>query len=411
MTNMRFALMLSILLPCVARAERDQPGAKDYPLIQRFPKTYLSFERDRDWDRVDFLDGKTKVQVEGRTIRLNYGMEKSPERPPSAIEFTRNYTNALTQAGWSIRNNEYRDWLVARLEKDGREVWARISYNESNGAADFYIVEKQPMPVLIVAGKPQAHPSARPDKPGKDYDGIPRLPAQHLNNLDERRFDAVDFPLSDNTRRRVEGRKLHFFYDMDDKAPRPALLHATKSYRQVLTGESWVVMTADEHASFVVAVLRDKDKETWAQLSYNDSNGSLDVIVVERGEMKQVVSASSLLDQLKREGRVAFEVHFDTGLDVIKAESKPVVAQMIDMLKADAAIKVEVAGHTDNVGNEKDNQSLSERRAKSVMAALVAGGIEAARLSARGWGQSRPVADNGTEGGRALNRRVELVKK
>lgn len=69
-----------------------------------------------------------------------------------------------------------------------------------------------------------------------------------------------------------------------------------------------------------------------------------------------------------------------------------------------------VEGYTDNVGAPKSNRSSSEARAKSVVAALVAKGIAAARLTASGFGQERPVADNSTEEGRAKNRRVELVK-
>jgi OOP family OmpA-OmpF porin len=80
-------------------------------------------------------------------------------------------------------------------------------------------------------------------------------------------------------------------------------------------------------------------------------------------------------------------------------------------LKAAAAIKVEVGGHTDNAGTPDGNLRLSQERAQAVMAALVQRGIAAARMTAKGYGQATPVADNRTEEGRAKNRRVELVKK
>jgi outer membrane protein OmpA-like peptidoglycan-associated protein len=70
---------------------------------------------------------------------------------------------------------------------------------------------------------------------------------------------------------------------------------------------------------------------------------------------------------------------------------------------------VEVAGHTDSTGSEAYNQSLSERRANSVAQYLVARGISEQRLITVGMGELRPVADNGTEGGRQLNRRVEIT--
>ncbi|MFB3815299.1 MAG: OmpA family protein [Terriglobales bacterium] len=80
-------------------------------------------------------------------------------------------------------------------------------------------------------------------------------------------------------------------------------------------------------------------------------------------------------------------------------------------LKSAPDLQLEVAGHTDNVGTAAANQKLSEDRAKAVLAALVARGVVASRLTARGYGQTAPIADNRTEEGRANNRRVELVKR
>ncbi len=76
-----------------------------------------------------------------------------------------------------------------------------------------------------------------------------------------------------------------------------------------------------------------------------------------------------------------------------------------------ANIKISIEGHTDNVGNATSNKKLSDDRAKSVMNVLIAKGIDKSRLSAIGWGQEKPVADNRTDEGKAKNRRVEIVKK
>jgi outer membrane protein OmpA-like peptidoglycan-associated protein len=81
------------------------------------------------------------------------------------------------------------------------------------------------------------------------------------------------------------------------------------------------------------------------------------------------------------------------------------------MLKSAPTLKLSIEGHTDNVGAPASNKLLSENRARSVMKAVLAGGIAAGRVTAVGFGQENPVADNRTEEGRAKNRRVELVKK
>ena len=81
------------------------------------------------------------------------------------------------------------------------------------------------------------------------------------------------------------------------------------------------------------------------------------------------------------------------------------------MLKQSPQLKIEIGGHTDNVGQAASNKTLSQARAQTVMKAIVEGGIAANRLTAAGYGQEYPIGDNRTEAGRAKNRRVELVKK
>ena len=73
-------------------------------------------------------------------------------------------------------------------------------------------------------------------------------------------------------------------------------------------------------------------------------------------------------------------------------------------------LKISIEGHTDSTGTAVRNKTLSQQRAESVVSALVKAGIDAKRLSAKGWGQDNPIADNKTEEGRAKNRRVEIVK-
>ena len=87
------------------------------------------------------------------------------------------------------------------------------------------------------------------------------------------------------------------------------------------------------------------------------------------------------------------------------------IEQVAALLKQDPSLQLAVNGHTDDSGDAAHNQQLSEGRAKSVVALLTAKGIDAARLTAAGFGSRQPVADNGTQEGKARNRRVELVKQ
>ncbi len=108
---------------------------------------------------------------------------------------------------------------------------------------------------------------------------------------------------------------------------------------------------------------------------------------------------------------MALYINFDTGKWELKPDGVASVREIVALMKADPALKLAVEGHTDNVGTPAANKTLSANRANAVMRAVVAGGIAASRLTAAGFGQERPVADNRSEEGRAKNRRVELVKR
>ena len=86
------------------------------------------------------------------------------------------------------------------------------------------------------------------------------------------------------------------------------------------------------------------------------------------------------------------------------------MAKLAEVLNKQSDIDVYIEGHTDSTGNEASNQTLSEARSNVIVGKLVELGISADRLSASGKGQSSPIADNGTDEGRAKNRRVEFVK-
>lgn len=104
----------------------------------------------------------------------------------------------------------------------------------------------------------------------------------------------------------------------------------------------------------------------------------------------------------------AGDVLFEFDKSNLTAEAQSQLTGLLDRLKAADIVSVKVDGHTDSVGTDRYNQGLSERRAASVVTFLTEHGVPQAKLSSEGFGESRPVADNGTSEGRAQNRRVEL---
>lgn len=135
----------------------------------------------------------------------------------------------------------------------------------------------------------------------------------------------------------------------------------------------------------------------------------LEVAALETGRV--VANAAALGDALDREGRVVVDgIFFETGSATVQATSDAALTQMAELLRQREDLRLFVVGHTDTTGAFATNLGLSQRRAQSVVAALVERfGIAATRLDAHGVGPLSPRASNGNEAGRAQNRRVEIV--
>jgi OOP family OmpA-OmpF porin len=111
-----------------------------------------------------------------------------------------------------------------------------------------------------------------------------------------------------------------------------------------------------------------------------------------------------------REDRIEVKqpLHFKPNRAVLLTDSLPVLQEVANALKQARAVRVRVEGHTDRVGERDENLKLSQARADAVREYLVTQGVEATRLSAEGFGWSRPIASNITKEGRSQNRRVEF---
>lgn len=101
-------------------------------------------------------------------------------------------------------------------------------------------------------------------------------------------------------------------------------------------------------------------------------------------------------------------IFFDTGSADLRAESEIELKKLTKLMKENSDLKVEISGHTDDVGNDQFNQALSLRRANSVLNYLQANGIQKDRMIAKGYGMTRPKVDNDTDANRQLNRRIEI---
>lgn len=219
----------------------------------------------------------------------------------------------------------------------------------------------------------------------------------------------------------IEGRQLWRTYTQRENAKLASDLQITRNYAQAVRSMGGTVLfegVCEDDACgdfngfrMVIGKIKKGGDELWMMaVPYNDGY-NYQLIVAVKEAMVQDVTAGALFDALNRDGHVALYINFDTGKSTIKPDSQAVIDQVAQMLKSNPALKLSVEGHTDNVGSAKSNKTLSEERARAVVAALAKQGIDAKRLTSMGHGQDKPVDSNDTESSRAKNRRVELVKK
>ena len=249
----------------------------------------------------------------------------------------------------------------------------------------------------------------------KDPTLFTRMPGYHIYRCEDLQFDKYEFRISDNKTQIVEGHSLFILYDLNENVQAPSPLQTIRNYTNAVKkiGGQVVYEWDDAGPNAVFKVVKN-GMEVWATI-YASYNGSYNMHVIEKEAMKQdvVADASSMASSIKETGKVAvYGIYFDTGKATLKPESQPTLKEIAKLLKTDPGLKLYVVGHTDNAGTFDANMKLSMDRAASVIKALVSQySVSAVSLKACGDGPTAPVASNATEEGKALNRRVELVKQ
>jgi outer membrane protein OmpA-like peptidoglycan-associated protein len=102
-------------------------------------------------------------------------------------------------------------------------------------------------------------------------------------------------------------------------------------------------------------------------------------------------------------------IYFDFDKTSLKNESFVELDKVVEFLKQNASVEIEISGHTDNKGSDDYNQNLSQGRSEAVVNYIISQGIDGYRLTAHGYGEAKPIESNDSDDGRANNRRVEFT--
>ncbi len=247
-------------------------------------------------------------------------------------------------------------------------------------------------------------------KGSQDHPLITRMPGYYISEYKVEEFAAFDPTVIGGKEVHWEGRKYSFSYERKEGATPVSMLQIVRNYEAAIKKIGGTRLGGDERR--MAAEIRKGAAMTGVYVEAFNDGAEYQLTIVESGEMRQDVTAdaAAMSKEIAASGKTIIQgIYFDTGSAVIKPESDPALAEMVKLMKSNAALKAYIVGHTDNVGTLEANLKLSADRADALVKALVGRGIAATRLKSAGVGPYSPIASNRDERGRAQNRRVELV--
>lgn len=218
---------------------------------------------------------------------------------------------------------------------------------------------------------------------------------------------ATSANVSINDRFRVSLQPGHFVDALSCSGNNSISADVTAHKNNDLLREATTYQLDGRQSYFFMVDVDDMGKTTISQLNQNKAIDMMQKMSYQNHQISRIVP--TCLPE-KENLSVELKVYFDTDKSFVKQDYYPEIERVVDYMKRFPNTKVTLEGHTDSHASDKYNEALSQRRVNAIRAILIEQyGIDANRIDAVGYGESRPVADNATAEGRALNRRVMAV--
>jgi len=415
MKSLRYLwFLVAVLMVSAASAQqKDADGCKDSPLVSRFPGSVITSCSQKADEAFAFTmgPGKPNKTLEGNFLQILYSYPKTA----SKAQVVRNLNTAVKSAGYTFDydSGDYGDFTVhsgktmMQIEISGGN-WYKVTILQETALAQ-EVVAHLPTPGTSLAGGAGHVAPEQPDAKGcKDSPLIGRFPGSYITQCAQKADDTFSFARGPGKPdQKIEGRFLQIQYAYPKSASKAQVV---RNMNTAMKNAGYIFdYDSGDYGDFGVHM-----GKTWIQIEISGGAWYKETFVEETALTQDVVAnAAQLQTGIKAVGHIVVNgILFDTAKADVKPESGPAIEQVAKLLQGDPSLKVYVVGHTDNVGGLASNLDLSKRRAASVVQVLVSQyHIAADRLAPFGAGPYLPIQSNDTEAGRALNRRVELVKQ
>jgi outer membrane protein OmpA-like peptidoglycan-associated protein len=385
----------------------DKEGCKD-PVwaTQRPPGYEISKCESKPWASIQVSLPQGRLRLEGQLEIVSYRLEDRSKDLASkaARDF---YTAQAEKAGGKLvspARDIYEGYVVQKSGKgDVYRLWDHGGGSEtSTSSYDLTTVQIVAPPQDVVA-RPLKAPldtKAKCEDPPWLAKGMPGF---KLNGCDNRDLDKVTFKTKDGDKT-IAGRVLEVHYKLADESKNPVAALVARNFSTALEKVGAKVVSSPDDIFHVVAEQKSGSTETWYGYVHasgsDDSTGDYDLVTVQTGGPAMKACTLEI-----------YGVNFDTDKSTLRPDADPVLEQVLALFKADPKMTAEISGHTDDRGAKDYNVKLSGERADVVKAWLVAHGIDATRMTAKGYGMTKPLVPNTSDENRAKNRRVELTKQ